>query len=332
MLTRLPPLDRGHIDWALATCRGNWGDALEAARQVLASAPRSASFVALATVSALELGRPREALRTLDRIEPENSTMSPIMVANFRGWRAVAFHELGDYDAELRTARQGLATTLGTRHSNELLEEAIALAALGKVAELDRRLETWPVTPPGDVPSTGDLFLVTALELRAHGQIMASRSVLERAAVWYRSRPPEEAARSGYIALRGLFGVAYYRERWDEARALYERVAATDSSSVTARAALGALAARRGDTATAARMEEWLAPRAGTHGQASIVGGEATYARARIAALLGQRERAVSLLRRAFDEGHGKIFVHFDPDLESLRGYAPYDELLRPTG
>jgi DNA-binding SARP family transcriptional activator/TolB-like protein len=332
MLTRLPPVDRGHLDWARATCRGDWSGALEAARQVLASAPRSTSFVALVTVSALELGRPREALRTLDRIEPEKSAINPILVANFRDWRALAYHELGDHEAELRIERQGLATTLRIRHTNSLLGEAVALAALGRVAEIDRRLETWPVTPPGDIPSTGDLFLVTALELRAHGQIMASRSVLERAAVWYRSRPPEEAARSGFISLRGLFGVAYYRERWDEARALYERVAATDSSSVTARAALGALAARRGDTATAARMEEWLAPRAGTHGHASMVGGEATYARARIAALLGQRERAVSLLRRAFDEGHGKIFVHFDPDLESLRGYAPFDELLRPSG
>src|ERR1043166_1984468 len=254
MLTRLPPVDRGHLDWARATCRGDWSGALEAARQVLASAPRSASFVALVTVSALELGRPREALRTLDRIEPEKSAMNPILVANFRDWRALAYHELGDHEAELRIERQGLATTLRIRHTNSLLGEAVALAALGRVAEIDRRLETWPVTPPGDIPSTGDLFLVTALELRAHGQPMASRSVLERAAVWYRSRPPEEAARSTFIALRGLFGVAYYRERWDEARALYERVAATDSSSVTARAALGALAARRGDTATAARM------------------------------------------------------------------------------
>jgi DNA-binding SARP family transcriptional activator/TolB-like protein len=331
-LTRLPPVDRGHLDWAVATCRGDWSGALEASRQVLISAPRSASFVALVTVSALELGRPREALQTLDRIEPERSALSPTMLANFRSWRALAYHELGDYEAELRTARLDLAATPRTRHANSLLDEAGALAALGRATELDRLLESWPATPPGEVPSTGEMLLVTALELRAHGQAPASRAVLERAAEWYRSRPPEAAAQSGYIVLRGLFGVSYYRERWDEARALYERVAATDSSNVTARAALGALAARRGDTATAARMEEWLAPRAGTHGHASMVGGEATYARARIAALLGQRERAVSLLRRAFDEGHGKIFVHFDPDLESLRGFAPFDELLRPTG
>src|SRR5260221_14420137 len=142
--------------------------------------------------------------------------------------------------------------------------EAVALAALGRTAELDTRLETWPATPPGEVPSTGEMLLVAALELRAHGGTPASRAPLERAAVWYRSRPEEASARSTFIVLSGLFGVAYYRDRWDEARALYQRIAAADSADVTARAALGALAARRGDTATAARLEEWLPPRRGS--------------------------------------------------------------------
>jgi predicted Zn-dependent protease len=128
-----------------------------------------------------------------------------------------------------------------------------------------------------------------------------------------------------FIALRGLFSVQYYTERWDEARAAYQRLALSNSSSVMARAALGALAARRGDRPEAEQMDRWLAAHAGT-------GGIETLARARIAALLGQRERAVTLLRQAFDKGQGRVFVHFDPDFESLRGFAPFDDLLRPTG
>lgn len=53
--------------------------------------------------------------------------------------------------------------------------------------------------------------------------------------------------------------------------------------------------------------------------------------RARVAALLGDREAAVELLRRAFGEGlpYG-IWIHLDRDLEPLSGYLPFQELIRP--
>ena len=52
---------------------------------------------------------------------------------------------------------------------------------------------------------------------------------------------------------------------------------------------------------------------------------------ARVAAFFGERERAVSLLRVAFQR-EGWFFENLDYDiaLERLRGYAPYDELMRP--
>jgi hypothetical protein len=68
-------------------------------------------------------------------------------------------------------------------------------------------------------------------------------------------------------------------------------------------------------------MDQWLArqpPR-----------GHATFARARLALLKGDREGALRLLRRAYDEGHRKP-DHIDPDLEPLRGDSAYRELYRP--
>jgi len=60
-----------------------------------------------------------------------------------------------------------------------------------------------------------------------------------------------------------------------------------------------------------------------------------TLDRARIAALLGDREEAVTLLRQAIEQGvnwgHG-VWVHRDIDLESLHDYPPFQELLRPKG
>src|SRR4029077_12755185 len=95
-----------------------------------------------------------------------------------------------------------------------------------------------------------------------------------------------------------------------------------------------ALAARRRDLAEVTRMDQWLAShgslisksdphRGGEHGRA-------TSARARRAALMGDRTRAIALLREAFDQGLiGRMFIHLDPDLESLRDYPPYLELVR---
>jgi hypothetical protein len=52
-----------------------------------------------------------------------------------------------------------------------------------------------------------------------------------------------------------------------------------------------------------------------------------TWSRACIAAQLGERERAVELLH----EAPGRAFqLHASPYLEPLRGYPPFEELLRP--
>jgi hypothetical protein len=56
--------------------------------------------------------------------------------------------------------------------------------------------------------------------------------------------------------------------------------------------------------------------------------GAHTYGRARIAAALGERDRAVDLLREAFAEGQALAWgTHGDYVFERLRGYAPFEQL-----
>jgi hypothetical protein len=61
--------------------------------------------------------------------------------------------------------------------------------------------------------------------------------------------------------------------------------------------------------------------------------GEPALWRARIAALSGERARAIALLRDALAQGmpHG-LTLHRDQDLEVLRKEAAFRELLRPRG
>jgi hypothetical protein len=70
-------------------------------------------------------------------------------------------------------------------------------------------------------------------------------------------------------------------------------------------------------------MDRWLA-RQPTHGTVTLI-------RAKLALLRGDREEAMRLLRRAYDEGR-RTPDDVDPDLEPLRGDSAYRELYRPQG
>jgi serine/threonine protein kinase len=61
--------------------------------------------------------------------------------------------------------------------------------------------------------------------------------------------------------------------------------------------------------------------------------GEHLYWRACIAAHLGEKERAVALLKEAFSQGRTYgVNLHRDINLEPLWDYQPFKELLRPKG
>jgi hypothetical protein len=95
---------------------------------------------------------------------------------------------------------------------------------------------------------------------------------------------------------------------------------------------LAAALAQRGDV-EAQQVAERLATE-----DAERLRGLPTLWRARIAARLGQRDAAVRLLALAISQGanthwlfpDGEAVWHSDPDLGTLEGYAPYDDLVRP--
>lgn len=109
---------------------------------------------------------------------------------------------------------------------------------------------------------------------------------------------------------------------------MLEGIARIAPDSVAPRAALGLIAARQGDRAAALRISASLDGMARPY-----LFGQIPYWQARIAAVLGQREQAVTLLRRAFAEGREfGLDDHVDPDLRLLRDDPAYLELIRPRG
>jgi hypothetical protein len=88
---------------------------------------------------------------------------------------------------------------------------------------------------------------------------------------------------------------------------------------------LGVLAARRGDRAEAQPIDQRLAGLSRPY-----LTGFPTYYRAQIAAVLGDRDRAVELLRDAIAQGAVDAWehLHSEPAFAALHGYPPFDEVL----
>jgi hypothetical protein len=104
---------------------------------------------------------------------------------------------------------------------------------------------------------------------------------------------------------------------------------ALDTVPVLFRGLQGRLLAVAGDTAGAGRVDAQLAA------MGSDLGGSNTLERAFIAAGLGHRERAVALLQEAFSQGLSfnlRWRLHWFTDTRDLRGYPPFDALVKPQG
>jgi Flp pilus assembly protein TadD len=128
----------------------------------------------------------------------------------------------------------------------------------------------------------------------------------------------------------------YAAERWEEARAVYAALYRGDSTNIEFLGGLGVSEARLGHRAEAEALAGRLATR-----NPPWSGGRSPFWRARIAAVLGDRDGAVTALREAIAQGiscalrrsSGTIEdCHLVIDFESLRGYAPFVELMRPKG
>ncbi|MCK4916154.1 MAG: hypothetical protein KAS89_08280, partial [Candidatus Eisenbacteria sp.] len=117
-------------------------------------------------------------------------------------------------------------------------------------------------------------------------------------------------------------------ERWQEARGLLLQLASERPDDLDLKGYLGVLAARLGDHGEARATLEEL-----RRLDDPYLFGNNTYWAACIAAQLGERERAVELIRQALSQGFRvNMRLHTDMDLEPLHGYPPFEELRRPKG
>lgn len=308
---RMTPYDRATVDWLTAESRLA---ALGAARRMAEVGPSYVGYY-LVALHTLELNRPAEALEVLDRRDV-GSMLGPDWPPYWRV-RIEALHSLGRHEEELEAARLAQAQHPGVPFLAGA--ELPAMAALGRSADvLERGLALFGVGPAGVGP-----LLEVADELHAHGHPESAEILWTRLAEALRSRVEQDDADRARYA--GLVELLERLGRDAEARDVLEALANRDSLLYMEH--LGILAARRGAREEAEATLSWLADRPEVE-----PGGAHLRARARIAAELGDADRALELLRRDLGVSGEYGSVHRDYGLRALRGHPRFRELARPAG
>jgi len=317
---RLIPIERVTFEWVAAGIRGDRAARLRWADEGFRLEPRNWAYPLGLTL--MRSNRPRRALEVLrlyDRDTPFGR--------NWPGyWQRSgnAHHLLGEYPRELKLAQQwrgGNAPQL-----RDLTLELRALAALGRLAEVEELLDlSGSLQPLGQGRarrSAALVAVVTAQELRGHGHREAANTVLDRTIARFRSGATEDA--DAYTLGRAL----YLRERWADARAVFDSLHRAQPQNIDYLGYLSATYARLGDRERAATLDSKLASM-----NQPYIRGLHTRWRAQVAAVLGDRERAMRLLRQAADEDIPVgIELHAEIDFEALRDYPPFQAFIRPKG
>jgi TolB-like protein/tetratricopeptide (TPR) repeat protein len=286
---------------------------------------------------ALLANRPSETIHAFTEVSPDFQVAARWSPGAW--WLAAAYHVLGRHKEELKAAERG--RQLWPKSLLPIHAELRALVALGRDEDVFRLLDEARGMEP-DPHHSADGFwggagpwqpLEAALEFRAHGRLEPYRRAIQQALEQVRVVTTDTAsieARSGPAV------VLYAAERWGEARSVYAGLHGTDTMNVDFLGGLGVSEARLGHRAEAAGLARRLSTINPPYSH-----GNSPYWQARIAALLGDRDRAVELLREAIAAGQvcaGNSWGDADcdcvrkMDFESLRGYPPFDDLLRPKG
>jgi tetratricopeptide (TPR) repeat protein len=314
---QLSPYERCRLDFVMALGpRWNVSAGYEAARCMAQAAPGSDDATREVAIFTVRLNRPREAIEILRELDPDRGLMKQWW--GYWRWLAQAYHLVGDYESEFEVAWEGRQ-----RFPERLGLEVPALAALGRLDDIAANLEARRSLPSQE--TLGGYLGYVALVLRTHGHRAAGHEVFDEAIAWHQSWPHDTEELRWELAW-----VLYDAERWDDALRLFEELAEEYPDDFWYLAPLGKLAARRGDREEAVRISEGF-----RSVEPPQLESNATLVRASIAALLGDREEAMTLLQQAIDRGvPGDFWVslHRDIDFDSLHDYPPFQELIRPKG
>jgi tetratricopeptide (TPR) repeat protein len=314
---RLPPVERAGLEAFIAETRGDWQSAYRAHKRAAQLAPQS-NWAYMAAYSALQLDRPREALELLADLDPTRGWLKEFL--GYWQVQLMALHRLGEYGKQLAVAQSLLKLfvdrpTSGWRVD---IQPLIAMAALGSHRDLKESVDSLEREAPAKGISAGAYSLWAAEELRAHGY-------LEEAARHF-VRCVELQRQNDYC----LLSAGRYAEVYAKLKPLADSAQCTaqDCPAWPLLGRFAVAAAHLGRSEEAQTTVERI--------QETAAGWQAQAARVRIAALLGQTDRASELLRDLIRQENFRSdiwsWLHFmlNSDLVSLREHWRADPIVGP--
>ncbi len=330
---RLGPLEQGTLDMVQGMLTGDLAATYDAVVRQARIAPGTIGEYMVAEI-ARKLNRPAEAVSVLRHLGPDRGEL--------RGWSAYwreltyALHMLSRHDEERDAAID--AQRRYPADADMVIYAARAHAALGDRPALGALFTSLDASP-SSATERGAVRLVAAAEWRAHGHAGA-HALAREVLAWLDSLPTDaqqspEAVRQRTRALL-LAGNADgsadgYAER--ALRTIRPLMASAAPPAFATVGLAGVAAAAAGDAAQARRLMSTLEARAQRLSKAArgLSWGESSYWRSAIAAQLGDSALALSLMRRAREEGMGvEPSVHAEPAFDVLRGWPPFAALLVP--
>ncbi len=314
------------LDLLDADLRGDLAGRLRTSREMMHMSPGSAEFPMLVAMSSLYLIRPAEALAAIGQSDPDRglNLVSPL----YWFWRAAAEHDATVYGRgtsaqEERTARSA------TRRFPEAPQGAFirgrVLAVDGDERGIQRLLDKLPAATNDLQTERQDLMLFAGRELRAHGHDAAAKRLCESLARELASLP----SKAPRPVLRRRAAALYESGNWTAARDAYAALVQSDTSDIAALGRLATSEVRLGNHGAAERVEARLRTANWTYAH-----GAPTIWRARLAALRGANQEAVSLLRQAVREGYrasgtDDSTIHLDADFAALMRLPWFVDVVR---
>jgi len=328
---QLTPFEQAYFEYASADCATD-AECLRATGTMMRLTPNSQFTAYLHALVLHWANQPGATDSILRQLDPKSGELRGRIFLPYH--HAAALHTLGLYAREFEVGVVGRA-----QYPNRLflaMSEVRPLIGLGRLDEANRAIDAMFAAEP-DKRASALWYAVQAIyEFRWHGHTAAATALEARLLRRMATPPPvtEQAVRDPR-ELRGQLELLAATRQWPALEALTTNVLQLDRVNIPALRLQGVALAMQGKRAQALAVDSALASTTALERPADQCatgrsGACRRHARAYIAAALGDKARAVSLLEfRAFTD---ITFDHYDLIGEWLRDYPPFQQYIRPKG
>ena len=322
MWEHLTPFERIEVEYRAAMRDGERERLLSTLRRGIELAPGS-PLVYNYAMQLRDANRPREAVNVLGMLNPEHGWVREW--AGYWDIFATSLHMLGQYEQVIEVLHK--CGELHPEYTFCRTTELQVLATMGRVDEINELLDEI-LAMPGLAAAPEDM--VYPLEfLRLYGPASLAVEAAEKVLQWLEARPLNETTR---LNNRHEYGrTLFFAGRIDEAQQVFDMIVDDFPNDVVNRTHRAFIAASRGDTALALSDAQVL------DDQAEVLSGRQKdmarwWGRGVIFGVLGDQDRAWELFRQFAPRWvHGpwqSVRVLYEP----MRGYPPFEEMMRPKG